>query len=439
MTDSLENMREEVGELVEKYFERLHATEEFIPGKTAIPCSGKVYGNLEIRSLLSSSLEFWLTSGRFNDAFEKKLSSILGARFARSANSGSSANLLSIACLASPSLGEKSLKTGDEVITVACGFPTTVNPLLLYGLVPVFVDVELPTYNVSVSQLEAAITPKTKAIVLAHTLGNPFNLDAVAALAKKHDLWLVEDCCDALGSTYRGQHVGTFGDFGTLSCYPAHHITMGEGGAIFSRHGRFLRMVESIRDWGRDCFCATGKENTCGKRFDWQMGDLPKGYDHKYIYSQLGFNFKITDLQASVGLAQLERLPQFLQARKSNFKFLSEKFQALEEFFVLPQAALQSDPSWFGFPLTIREKAPFSRKEILSFLTERKIGTRPLFAGNLVCQPYMKQYPHRVGGPLKNSDTVMSQTFWIGVYPGLTEAMLQYVAESFQEFARRYS
>lgn len=428
-----------VEELAQKCFAERHALREFIPGKTPIPCSGKVYGIEEIKMLLDASLEFWLTAGRFNDAFEKKLSEVTGARFARTANSGSSANWLSVAGLCSPTLGEKALQPGDEVITVACGFPTTVNPLLLYGLVPVFVDIELPTYNVSVEQLEGAITPKTRAIVLAHTLGNPFDLDAVSALAEKHRLWLVEDCCDALGSTYRGRHVGTFGDFGTLSCYPAHQITMGEGGAVFSRHARFARLVESLRDWGRDCFCPTGKENTCGKRFGWKLGDLPEGYDHKYIYSQLGFNFKITDMQAAIGVAQLERLPEFVRRRSENFAFLRKELDPLEAFFILPEATEKSEPSWFGFPLTIREKAPFEREKILSFLSERQIGTRPLFAGNLTRQPYMKNRRYRVGAPLERTDLVMRNTFWIGVWPGLSEAMLAFVAESLKTFAKRYS
>ncbi len=374
------------------------------------------------------------TTGRFNDAFERRLAEFIGAKHALTTNSGSSANLLAFSALTSPQLGERALKPGDEVITVAAGFPTTVNPTLLYGMIPVFVDIHIPTYNIDPGQIDAAVSSKTRAIMVAHTLGNPFDVAEVTRIAKKHNLWLVEDCCDALGSTYGGRRVGTFGHIGTVSFYPAHHITMGEGGAVFTTDDDLKRIIESFRDWGRDCYCDPGKENTCGKRFGWQLGTLPFGYDHKYTYSHLGFNLKITDLQAAVGLAQLERLPGFIEIRKRNFAFLKARLRDSEDFLLLPEATVNSDPSWFGFPITVRESAAANRAHIQQYCDQYKIGTRLLFAGNLVRQPYMAGRAHRVAGTLDNTNRVMSDTFWIGVYPGLTEEMLEYAVSKIEAF-----
>ncbi|MFZ4792431.1 MAG: lipopolysaccharide biosynthesis protein RfbH [Candidatus Competibacteraceae bacterium] len=406
----------------------------FEPGTTPIPPSGKVIGAQELRLMVEASLDGWLTTGRFNEQFERKLGEFLGLPHVLTVNSGSSANLAAVSALCSPLLGERALKPGDEVITVAAGFPTTVNPILVNGLIPVFVDVELGTYNVDVAQIDAAIGLRTRAIMLAHTLGNPFNLDVVTRLAREHQLWLVEDCCDALGSTWREQKVGTFGDMGTLSFYPAHHITMGEGGAVFTRDPVLARILASIHDWGRDCWCAPGRNNTCGKRFDWQLGELPAGYDHKYVYSHLGYNLKITDMQAACGLAQLERLPEFIAVRQRNFRFLRERLAGLEEFLILPEATPGSEPSWFGFPVTLRDTAGVSRVDVLRYLDQYRIGTRLLFAGNLLRQPYFQGRAYRLGGELPNTEVVMNQTFWLGVYPGLNEAMLESVAERLETF-----
>ncbi len=406
----------------------------FESGAMLIPPSGKVIGAQELGLMVEAALDGWLTTGRFNEQFEQKLGEFLGLPHVLTVNSGSSANLVAVSALCSSLLGERALRQGDEVITVAAGFPTTVNPILINDLVPVFVDVELGTYNVDVAQLAAAVGPRTRAIMLAHTLGNPFNLDAVTCLAREYGLWLVEDCCDALGSTWRGQQVGTFGDIGTLSFYPAHHITMGEGGAVFTRDPLLARILASIRDWGRDCWCAPGRDNTCGKRFDWQLGDLPVGYDHKYVYSHMGYNLKITDMQAACGLAQLERLPEFIMVRQRNFRFLREQLASLEEFLILPEATLGSEPSWFGFPMTLREAAGVSRVDLLRYLDQYRIGTRLLFAGNLLRQPYFQGRAYRFSGELNNTEMVMHQTFWLGVYPGLNEAMLEYVAERLETF-----
>lgn len=431
-----EELRHQILEMVARYavlkFRKVH----FEKGVSPIPPSGKVLGAKELQYMVDACLDGWLTTGRFNEAFEKRLADFLGVKHVLTVNSGSSANLLAFATLTSPKLGDRALRPGDEVITVAAGFPTTVNPILLYGCIPVFVDVDIPTYNIDVDRIEEAISEKTRAIVLAHTLGNPFDVAKVKEIAEKYDLWLIEDCCDALGSTYDGKLVGTFGDIGTLSFYPAHHITMGEGGAVFTNNGRLKLILESIRDWGRDCFCDPGKDNTCGKRFAWKLGDLPEGYDHKYIYSHLGYNLKITDMQAACGLAQLERLEEFIQTRKENFNYLKSALKPLEEFFILPEATRNSDPAWFGFPITIREEAPFSRLELLRFLDERKIGTRLLFAGNLIRQPYFQGRKYRVSGVLANTDRVMNQTFWLGVFPGLRKEMLDYVADSLAAFCR---
>ncbi|RME61162.1 lipopolysaccharide biosynthesis protein RfbH [Candidatus Parcubacteria bacterium] len=422
---------------VESFVAGTRREEAFVPGDSVIPPSGKVIGAPEIQNMVQASLDGWLTTGRFNEAFEKRLAGFLGVKHALTVNSGSSANLVAFSALTSPRLRERALKPGDEVITVAAGFPTTVNPILQNGCVPVFVDVHIPTYNIDVSKIEDAISEKTKAIMVAHTLGNPFVLDAVLDIAKRHDLWLIEDCCDALGSTYRGKRVGTFGDIGALSFYPAHHITMGEGGAVFTSNGRLKLILESIRDWGRDCFCDPGKDNTCGKRFSWKLGDLPEGYDHKYVYSHLGYNLKITDMQAACGLAQMDRLDNFIEARKRHFSFLRDALKPWEEFFILPEATPGSDPAWFGFPITIRENAPFARVDLLRFLDEKKIGTRLLFGGNLTRQPYFQGRRYRISGELTNTDIIMNRTFWLGVFPGLTEEMLEYVADSMQTFVRR--
>jgi len=409
-------------------------TAPFVLGQSAIPPSGKVIGATELVNMVEASLDGWLTTGRFNAEFEKKLAAFIGVKHLITVNSGSSANLVAFSTLTSPMLGDRAIKPGDEVIGVAAGFPTTVNPILQFGAVPVFVDVDPRTYNIDVSKIEAAIGPKTKAIMLAHTLGNPFNIDVVTTLCKKHKLWLVEDCCDALGTTYRGQMVGTFGDIATLSFYPAHHITMGEGGAVFTNHKKLKTIAESFRDWGRDCFCPPGKDNTCGKRFCWKKGELPKGYDHKYTYSHLGYNLNISDMQAACALAQMDRLPEFIAARKGNFAFLKKRLQSCQEFLILPEATEGSDPSWFGFPITIRESAGIERVELLKYLDQYKIGTRLLFAGNLTRQPYFKDRSYRISGELTNTDDIMNNTFWIGVYPGLNEPMLSFVVEKLKAF-----
>ena len=432
--EELNQIRREILELVGRYADVAFRQREFRPGETPIPPSGKVLGYEELANLVEASLDGWLTTGRFNDAFEQRLGEFLGVKYVTTTNSGSSANLLAFSALTSPQLGDRAIQPGDEVITVAAGFPTTVNPMLQFGAVPVFVDVDIPTYNVDSSLIESAVSARTKAIMIAHTLGNPYNLDVVTAISKKHGLWLVEDCCDALGSTYAGRKVGTFGDIGTLSFYPAHHITMGEGGAVFTQNPDLKRIIESFRDWGRDCYCAPGKDNTCGKRFEWKLGDLPFGYDHKYTYSHLGYNLKITDMQAACALAQMDKLPSFIETRRHNFSFLREKLRGCEEFFVLPEATDGSDPSWFGFPLTLREKVDFRRVDLLNYLNEQKIGSRLLFAGNLVRQPYMKGRNFRVGSALAHADRVMNDTFWVGVYPGLTEEMLEFVASRVETF-----
>lgn len=424
-----EKIRGEILDLVEEYARSAHGEQQFVAGKSPIHVSGKVYGASELRALVDASLDFWLTTGRYNDLFEKRLASVFGLRFALTTNSGSSANLLALSSLTSPLLGKQALRPGDEVITVAAGFPTTVNPSIINGLVPVFVDIDIPTYNVSPSKLEEAVGPKTKAIMIAHTLGNPFDLSEVTRIAREHDLWLVEDCCDALGSTYNGQSVGTFGDVGTLSFYPAHHITMGEGGAVFTNNALLLRALTSIRDWGRDCWCDPGMDNTCGKRFKWRLGTLPEGYDHKYTYSHLGYNLKITDMQAAVGFAQLDRLPQFVEVRRRNFRRLKAGLSDLQEFLILPEATHGSDPSWFGFLITVRDDAPFSRNDLTRPLNQQGVATRNLFSGNLTRQPYMIGRNFRVVGDLTNTDRVMNQTFWIGVFPGLTDDHVDFAIE----------
>jgi len=429
-----EQLRQQIAALVDEYATLTFAPKPFSPGTTVIPPSGKVIGALELKNMVEASLDGWLTAGRFNAEFEQKLAAFIGIKHLITVNSGSSANLVAFSTLTSPKLGARAIRKGDEVIGVAAGFPTTVNPILQFGAVPVFVDVDPLTHNIDANKIEAAISPKTKAIMLAHSLGNPFNLDVVTALCKKHNLWLVEDCCDALGTTYRGQMVGTFGDIGTLSFYPAHHITMGEGGAVFTNNSELKQIAESLRDWGRDCYCQPGKDNTCGKRFCQKLGDLPHGYDHKYTYSHLGYNLKISDMQAACGLAQLEKAPQFIQARKANFAFLNERLKDCEEFITLPVATEHSDPSWFGFPITMKAESPVSRLELLNYLDQNNVGTRLLFAGNLTRQPYMAGQNYRISGKLTNTDNVMNNTFWIGVQPALTREMLEFAASTIEVY-----
>ena len=427
-------LREKIAQLIDEYAAIALTSQPFLPGLTVVPPSGKVVGAEELKNMVEASLDAWLTTGRFNAEFEKKLAYFIGVKHLITVNSGSSANLVAFSTLTSPRLGQRAIQKGDEVIGVAAGFPTTINPILQFGAVPVFVDVNRLTHNIDVTKIEAAISTKTKAIMLAHSLGNPFNLDVVTALCKKYNLWLIEDCCDALGSTYRGQMVGTFGDIGTLSFYPAHHITMGEGGAVFTNDDEIKTIAESFRDWGRDCYCSPGKDNTCGKRFCQKMGKLPEGYDHKYTYSHLGYNLKITDMQAACGLAQLDKAPAFIQARKDNFAFLKIRLKKCEEFVYLPEATEHSDPSWFGFPITLKENCPVSRRDLLTYLDQNKIGTRLLFAGNLTCQPYMIGKNYRISGDLTNTDNVMNNTFWIGVQPSLTNEMLEFVAQKIESF-----
>ncbi|MBF9040342.1 lipopolysaccharide biosynthesis protein RfbH [Rhodobacterales bacterium LSUCC0387] len=421
-------IRAQIAKLVDQYAEIALAQQPFQPGMSAVPPSGKMIGAEELKLMVEASLDGWLTAGRFNDEFERRLAKFIGVKHVLTVNSGSSANLVAFNTLTSPKLGDRAIKPGDEVISVAAGFPTTVNPIIQFGAVPVFVDVDLRTYNISPDKIEAAIGPKTKAIMLAHTLGNPFNLGVIMSLCKKHNLWLVEDCCDALGSSYGGQLVGTFGDIGTLSFYPAHHITMGEGGAVFTNNITLRQIATSIRDWGRDCFCPPGKDNTCRRRFSWKLGDLPNGYDHKYIYSHIGYNLKISDMQAACGLAQLEKADSFIEQRRFNFAYLKDRLGDCEEFLILPEATPRSQPSWFGFPITLRDNAPVTRGDLLDHLDAANVGTRLLFAGNLTRQPYMKGRNFRVSGELKNTNIVMNSTFWIGVQPSLSEEMLDFSA-----------
>jgi len=430
----LEQLKKEIIEKVSEYGKLKYKTNSFVAKESVIPPSGKVLDENELTHMVDASLDGWLTTGRFNDEFEKKLANFLGVKYLLTTNSGSSANLLAFSALTSDQLGDRAIRPGDEVITVAGGFPTTVNPMMHYGITPVFVDLDLLTHNIDVTQLENAYSPNVKAIMLAHSLGNPFNLKAILDFCKKYDLWLIEDNCDALGSKYNGQLTGTFGDIGTLSFYPAHHITMGEGGAVFTQNAKLKKIIESFRDWGRDCYCQPGKDNTCGKRFNWQLGDLPQGYDHKYTYSHMGFNLKITDMQAACGLAQLDKLESFIQARKDNFDYLKAKLQSCEDFIHLPEATENSNPSWFGFLISLKENAGVSRVDFLKYLDQNKIGTRLLFAGNLTKQPYMKNRQYRIVGNLENTDYIMNNSFWIGVYPGLTKEMLDYVIMHIETF-----
>lgn len=426
-----------ISNLVKQGFKELHPGTPFVPGETSIPVTGKVFGPEEISNAVRASLEFWLTSGPYSLDFESRFAKVVGMRHAFMVNSGSSANLLALSALTSPRLGDRALRPGDEVITVAAGFPTTVTPILQNGLVPVYVDVDLSTYVANEAALEEAISPKTRAVMMAHTLGNPFNLDLVAKLAEKYNLWVIEDSCDGLGGTYRGQTLGSFGDLSTFSFYPAHHITTGEGGAVLTKKALMKPIVESFRDWGRDCWCAPGCDNTCLKRYEWTLGELPAGYDHKYTYSHLGYNLKSGDIQAAIGLAQLDRLPDFIAARRKNWLYLLDGLRGLEEFLILPSPTENSDPSWFGFALTVRESSPITRNALVQELNEKKIGTRLLFGGNLLRQPAFMGTPRRVIGDLPNTDIVMNDTFWIGVWPGLTLPMLDFMIETMQEIFQK--
>ncbi len=437
MSDRKSSLKAEILRLVGDYHEEAFPARDFSPGVSPVPVSGKVFDADELRLLVDSGLEFWLTTGRYAARFEDELAQWIGVKHCLLTNSGSSANLLAVTALTSPQLGERRLLPGDEVITVAAGFPTTVNPIFQNQLIPVFVDVNLTTYDIDVDRLNEALTERTKAVIVAHTLGNPFNVAAVTSFCKNHSLWLIEDNCDALGSTYDGKKTGTFGDLSTLSFYPAHHMTMGEGGAVLTDSALLKKVVESLRDWGRDCWCAPGCDNTCRKRFGWQLGELPAGYDHKYTYSHVGYNLKMTDMQAAVGCAQIKKLDGFIGARKLNFAFLHATLSDLTWAFILPQPTIHSDPSWFGFPVMLRTNAGFTRNELIEYLDSKKIGTRLLFAGNLTRQPAYAGLQYRVCGELSNTDKVMSSVFWIGVFPGLSIEMLQYVSTCLHEFCER--
>lgn len=430
-TDSL---RKNIAELVKQYADIQYQEKAFEPGKSIVPPSGKVIGVTELQYMVDASLDGWLTTGRFNDQFEAELAEFIGIKHVLTVNSGSSANLVAFNTLTSPKLGPRAIQKGDEVIGVAAGFPTTVNPIVQFGAVPVFVDVDPETHNVDAELIEAAITSKTKAIMLAHTLGNPFNLSKVKAICEKYHLWLIEDCCDALGAKYNGQHVGTFGDIATCSFYPAHHITMGEGGVVFTNNSKLAVIAESFRDWGRDCYCKPGCDNTCGSRFNMQLGSLPQGYDHKYTYSHLGYNLKISDMQAACGLAQLKKLPEFIAKRNSNFDYLKNRLASLVDFIEITKATEHSTPSWFGFPITLKENCGVNRVDLIKYLDQNNIGTRLLFAGNLTRQPYFKEVEYRMVGELVNTDITMNQTLWLGIYPGLGHEHLDYIADKLEEF-----
>ena len=434
MNENILEIKDKILDLVKNYSSINFKENEFIPGVSEVPVSGKVIGALELQNMVEASLDGWLTTGRFNQQFEEKLAKFLEIKCLLTVNSGSSANLIAFSTLTSPKLKDRAIQKGDEVISVAAGFPTTVNPIVQFGAIPVFVDVKIPTYNIDENLVESAITNKTKAIMIAHTLGNPFNVKKIKEICEKYHLWLIEDCCDSLGSKFDNQNVGTFGDLATLSFYPAHHITMGEGGAIYTNNKKLERIAESFRDWGRDCYCEPGKDNTCNKRFSWQLGDLPFGYDHKYTYSHLGYNMKITDMQAACGLAQLDSLDEFISKRKNNFNFLYKNLKNVEEFLILPEPEKNSEPSWFGFPLTLKKNNQYSRQNIIKYLSDSKIGTRLLFSGNLIKQPYMKNINFKVHGDLKNTDLVMENTFWVGLYPGLREKHLDYTVNKILNF-----
>jgi CDP-6-deoxy-D-xylo-4-hexulose-3-dehydrase len=430
-------LRDQILELVARFHAANWKPKAFVPGQSFIPYAGRVFDERELALLVESSLDFWLTTGRFAARFERAFADFFGMRHCMLVNSGSSANLVALSALTSPELGDRRLVPGDEVITGACGFPTTINPIVQNRLVPVFLDADIPTYNLDVRFLEAALTSRTRAVMAAHTLGNPFDLATVSAFCKKHDLFLIEDNCDAVGSTFDGRLTGTWGEFATVSFYPAHHMTMGEGGAVLTNRPKLKVQAESFRDWGRSCYCPPGEDNTCGKRFEWQLGELPAGYDHKYTYAHIGYNLKVTDMQAAIGVAQLEKLPEFIAARRSNFAYLMEGIRDLEEFFVLAEATVNSSPSWFGLPLAVRQGAPFSRREAAQFLESRRIATRELFGGNLTRQPAFLDIECRKVGNLYQADFVMSQVFWIGVYPGLTPPMMDWMIESWHALCHR--
>lgn len=434
---SAEELRAQILELVGKYSTAAFPDRPFMAGISQIPVSGKVFDQSEITSLVDASLDFWLTTGRYADEFEKRFAKVMGVRHGVLCNSGSSANLLAVTALTSPKLGKRQLKEGDEVVTVAVGFPTTVNPILQNRLVPVFVDAQLGTYDADMEKLEQAIGPKTRAIVMAHTLGNPFDLERVMGLAEAHNLWVIEDACDAVGATYDGKEIGSFGDLATTSFYPAHQITMGEGGCVVTNKKKLRTIVESFRDWGRDCWCPPGQDNTCGRRFDWQLGELPYGYDHKYVYSHIGYNLKATDMQAAVGVAQLDKLEGFIKARRHNWQRLRDGLADLEEVLILPEPTPNSDPSWFGFAITVRENAPFERSSLVAHLEDHRIATRLLFGSNLIRQPAYKGHPYRVAGSLQNADIITNGTLWIGVYPGITDEMIDYMLETIHEFVKK--
>ena len=436
MSARAHELRARILELTKEYHAEAFPAGGFVAGESQLRVSGRVFDEEELANLVDASLDFWLTTGRFAEAFERRFAKLFGRRHCILVNSGSSANLAAFSALTSPKLGARRIKPGDEVITVAAGFPTTVNPIIQNGAVPVFLDVQVPTYNVDTTHLEDALSPRTRAVMIAHTLGNPFDLATVSAFCKAHDLWLVEDCCDAVGATYGGQHVGTFGDLATTSFYPAHHITMGEGGAVLCHNGKLKVLVESFRDWGRDCWCEPGKENTCGKRFDQQFGDLPHGYDHKYVYSHIGYNLKLTDMQAAVGLAQLDKLDGFISARRANYRRLVDGLRDLDHVFILPEATPDSEPSWFGFPLAVRQGVGLVRNDVIAGLEQRGIATRLLFAGNLLRQPAYRSIQHRVVGELRNADFVMNNVFWIGVYPALAAVQTDYMIEALHDIAR---
>ena len=437
MAKTEQHLRARILEMVKEYHDVKYVNREYIPGKTPVRYAGRVFDEKELQLLVDASLDFWLTSGRYSEQFEAEFADFVGAEYALLTNSGSSANLLALTALTSHLLGERRLKPGDEVITVAAGFPTTVNPIIQNGLIPVFLDIELGTYNIKVEELNKALSPKTRAIMLAHTLGNPYNLDVISDFVKRHDLFLVEDCCDALGSTYRGKHVGTFGHVATCSFYPAHHITLGEGGMVFTNDDTIAKAVTSLRDWGRDCYCKGGENNTCGKRFTGTYGELPQGYDHKYVYSHIGYNLKVTDMQAAIGVAQMEKLPYFIEMRKANYKVWLEGCKQFEQYFILPHATEHSDPSWFAFPISVREDAPFTRTELTNHLAMKGIETRNLFAGNIIKQPAYLNIEKRVVGSLKNTDFAMNNTFFLGTFPGMKLEMIQYSLKCIADFCRQ--
>lgn len=429
-------MRKDLEEIIREDYQERFPKKEFVPGESVVPVSGKFFDEQELLRMTEAVLEGWWTEGHMTKEFEEKLAQYIGVKFCTTVNSGSSANLVAFSALTSTLLGERRIREGDEVITVAAGFPTTINPIIQNGCIPVFVDVELETLSIDVSQLESALSKKTKAVMVAHTLGNPFNVEVVRSFCKQHKLWFIEDNCDGLGSEYDGQRTGSFGDISTLSFYPAHHITTAEGGAVFTNNALLNKIIRSFRDWGRDCWCATGKDNTCGIRFGWKLGNLPKGYDHKYTYSHIGYNLKMTEIQAACGLAQIEKLSSFIEKRRGNYRLLREKLEKFSQYFSFVEAIEKSDPSWFGFLITVKDGAPFSREDFLRYLNEKKIATRLLFAGNITRQPYFVNYDvaYRKIGELKNSDKVMTDTFWIGTFPGITEDMIEYIEKSFGEY-----